>query len=200
MEVSDMITLDSSLRAYLDALAEHSPVPGAGSTAALTAMLAAALGRMAVAFSATGDTPAEQEALREAADALSATQQRCETLMSDDMSGFARFVAARRDRTAAGSAALEGLARNAAATPLRIARASLAGLGAMQHGSRCIAEQVRADWAAAAQLFAAAAQSALLAAEASAAALPDPAEREELLAECRLLRQQISSAVSFLDT
>jgi methenyltetrahydrofolate cyclohydrolase len=198
-----MITMDSSLRTYIDALAEHSPVPGAGSTAALTAMLAASLGLMAAVYSrpaaALADA-AQQEAPREAAEALAAVRQRCETLMSDDMSGFAQYVAARRDRADAGAAALEGLARTAAATPLRIARASLAGLGALQRGSRCIAAQVRADWHAAAHLFAAAARSALLAAEASAGALPDPAEREELLAECRLLQRQIRAGMTFLDT
>jgi methenyltetrahydrofolate cyclohydrolase len=202
-----MTIMDSSLRDYIDRLSARTPVPGAGSTAALTAMLAAALALMAAKYSAAADDQhgAMPPALEDAAADLSAVLRRCESLMSDDISDFAHYIAARRAAADAGSAErgarsvqLEARAQSAAAVPLRIARACGTGLDALVRGAGAIAAQVRADWYAGAHLFAAAARSALLAAEASAAALPEPPERDELAAECRQLSRELDAKMNKL--
>ena len=84
-----MAMADSTLGAFLDDLGSRSPVPGGGAAAAVTAAIAAALGRMVVAWSDTD--PAEGHA--ELLEKIDAVRNALVALADTDAKAYASLAA-----------------------------------------------------------------------------------------------------------
>lgn len=183
----------------LESVAARAPVPGGGAVAALTAGLAAALGRMVVAYSGT-----KQEAgLAEAGDALGRLQQRALELAGADAEAFARLselwtLPAEDEHRRAEWA---GVVAGAIDAPRRVIETSRETLRVLDRLSAAASRNLRSDLAIAALLAQAAAEAAawnvrinlpLVADDAEARRLE--AETETVLAEVGALRDAVERA------
>ena len=147
--------LDEPLGSFVERIADETPAPGAGSTAAIVLSMAAALVEMAARFShawdGAGPAAARARALRE----------RALPMARRDAKGYEVVLkAARRPGRAGRDAELRAALTDASAVPLELAQAGaeVAELGAMvaASGNR----NLRGDAAAGAVLAAAAASAA----------------------------------------
>jgi formiminotetrahydrofolate cyclodeaminase len=115
--------LNLTLADYLDQLATDNPTPGGGSVAALTAALAANLGRMAAAFTlGRPKFAAVEERVRELDQYLANSEQALRLLIDEDASAYdvlsAAFKLPKDDSSRA--AQIASAANLAAAVPLEV--------------------------------------------------------------------------------
>lgn len=105
--------LDQTLTAFLDQAAARQPAPGGGSTAALTAALAAGLTAMAARFCAPQAGDSEEVAVQADQD-----RHRAAALVDEDAGAYQAVVDTRRGCAAGSSTAREAI-RHAAIVPLQ---------------------------------------------------------------------------------
>jgi methenyltetrahydrofolate cyclohydrolase len=156
----------------------RSPTPGGGSVAAVVGAMGAALGRMALAYTAGKPAfAAHEERLRRALAELQQASDGLMQLMREDMIAYEEYAAARKSGDAGRQrAALD----RATAVPMElIALAGAVGVR-LDEVKACTNPQLLSDLQAAAILTTAAARTAALSAMANLAALADRKEAERL--------------------
>ncbi len=122
--------LDKSLAQFLDELASDAPVPGGGSTAALTGALAAALvsmvGHLTVGKKRYADVEAEVKALLDQSERLRkqlADLLEADTQVYTSLSQAYKLPRDTDEQKAARTAAIQAALKEAEAVPMRIAEA-----------------------------------------------------------------------------
>ena len=111
--------LTQSLQSYLDQLSAHSPVPGGGSAAALTAALGTALISMAAHYALKKNlSRAEEKAIKVVLKKSERIRSKLQLLIDKDAQAYLRVVATRNASSSARKAAL----RQAGRVPLEVAR------------------------------------------------------------------------------
>jgi formiminotetrahydrofolate cyclodeaminase len=170
----------------LDSIAARQPVPGGGAVAALTAALAAALGRMVVEYSRGKASAAGHEALQDdALSRLSGLQAAALNLADADAEAFATLSGLwklepddpRRRAEWAGAVAA------AIDAPRRVAESSLEALDLLDRLSESTGANIRSDLAIAALLAQASTEAAACNVRINLPLLEDPAQAERLAAE-----------------
>lgn len=138
----------------LDSVSAREPTPGGGAVAALVAALAAALGRMVVAY---GRSPRDDSAGR-----LTSLQQAALALAEQDMQAFGHLAAAwSRPRDDPGRVgAVAGAARGAIEAPQLVMANAVEVLHVLEHLSQKANANLRSDLAIAALLAQSAAEAA----------------------------------------
>jgi len=108
-----------SLKTFLDQLSAHSPVPGGGSAAALTAALGAALISMAAHYALKRNLPRADESLvRRVLKSSERIRGRLQVLVDQDAQAYLQVVETRKASLSRKRAAL----RQAGRVPLDVAR------------------------------------------------------------------------------
>ena len=117
--------LTQSLKSYLDQVSAHSPVPGGGSAAALTAALGAALISMAAQYALKKNlSRADEKAVRMVLKESERIRGKLQALIDKDAQAYLRVVATRKASPSVRKAAL----RQARKVPLEVARLCYAAL------------------------------------------------------------------------
>jgi formiminotetrahydrofolate cyclodeaminase len=177
----------------LDSIAAKKPVPGGGAVAALTAALAAALGRMVVEYSRGKPSAAGHEAFQdEALTRLSRLQAQALALADTDADAFAKLSGLwklepddpRRRAEWAGAVAA------AIDAPRRVMVSSLEALGLLDRLSESTGANIRSDLNISALLAQASAEAAASNVRINLPLLDEPAEAERLEAETAEMLQE----------
>lgn len=202
MEKSDDM-LSMTVREFLSASADKTATPGGGSVAAVTAALAAALGRMALAFTSGKKKYADHQPLYDRlAPRLERAMRMCEDLATDDAAAyeFFREVSAMDDSpektermTLAVAAAID--------VPRQLTKVALAVLADLRELSDKCNRYLLSDLLAAAALSAAAVRLSDYNVRINARQLSDAAEADDLrassaddLRRAEAIRDEIESA------
>jgi formiminotetrahydrofolate cyclodeaminase len=147
-----------TIEAAFEAVAARRPAPGGGAVSAIAAGLAAALGRMAAAFSDRSDLP---EAVADAASRLQRAQAALLELADDDAAAYARLTALEKlDEGDPQREELPAAAALATSVPLAIAATASSALAAAEVLVPACNRWLRSDLAISAILAEAAARSA----------------------------------------
>lgn len=178
---------EQTLAGFLAALADRSPVPGGGATAALHAAQAAALLEMAARFSAGRDA-AHEDTLRRVITEAGRLRQAAADLIGIDGEAFSAVAGAYRlprvtaGQRAARSAAIARAMVTASAPPAELVAAGAALLELAETLAPVVSRPVAGDLAAAVQAARAAVVTSRVNVEANLAAVTDPAARDRLAA------------------
>ena len=170
----------------LDSIAARQPVPGGGAVAALTAALAAALGRMVVEYSRGKPSAAGHEAFQdEALSRLSGLQAAALALADADAEAFATLSGLWKLKPDDPRRRAEWAGAVAAAidAPRRVMESSLEALDLLDRLSESTGANIRSDLAISALLARASTEAAACNARINLPLLQDPAEAERLEAE-----------------
>ncbi|MGD0081892.1 MAG: glutamate formimidoyltransferase [Acidimicrobiales bacterium] len=150
-----------SLADFTVRLAARAPTPGGGSAAAAAGALGAALGEMVMAYSTSADDPA----LSEARDRLTAVRSRFLHLVEEDAQAYTETVAARRvTKAEPGPEAEEAWTaaiRHAAEVPLGTARLAWTCAKELRDLADAVRPVMKSDWTTALALLNAAREGAL---------------------------------------
>jgi formiminotetrahydrofolate cyclodeaminase len=183
----------------LDSIAARQPVPGGGAVAALTAALAAALGRMVVEYSRGKPAAAGHEALQDdARSRLSGLQAAALNLADADAEAFATLSGLWKLKPDDPRRRAEWAGAVAAAidAPRRVMESSLETLDLLDRLSESTGANIRSDLAISALLAQASTEAAACNVRINLPLLEDTAEAERLAAETA---QKIERAGRFRD-
>ncbi len=155
--------LQLPVEGFLSRLSERVPAPGGGAAAALTAALAVATGRMAVAYSQGPKTSADdKQQIEELARQLERTETICRQLVDEDAAAYRAYSeTAKQVKLGQASAeSLQAAVRLAVSVPLHLAAISLNLLRLLDEHKGLIKTAMLSDLAVAAYLAEAACKSA----------------------------------------
>lgn len=179
--------LQLPLADFLSRLSERVPAPGGGAAAALAASLAAATGRMAVAYSIGAKTPDDdKKQLEELARQLERTEAICRHLVDEDAAAYFTYseTAKQAKLGQASAEALQSAVRLAVSVPLHLAAISLSLLRLLDEHKERIKAVMLSDLAVAAHLAEAACKSARQTALINIFELEFKDDRTHLYAQC----------------
>lgn len=172
---------------FLSRLSGRVPAPGGGAAAAMTAALAVATGRMAVAYSQGSKTPADdKQKIEELARQLERAETICRHLIDEDAAAYRTYSQAAQ-QVKLGQASAESLqtaVRLTVSVPLHLAAISLNFLRLLDEHKNLIKAAMLSDLAVAAYLAEAACKSARQTALINIFELEFEDDRTHLYAQC----------------
>ena len=172
---------------FLSRLSERAPAPGGGAAAALAGALAAATGRMAVAYSQGPKTPPDdKQKIEELARQLQRLETICRRLVDEDAAAYQTYSATAKEAKLgqASAEALQSAVRLVVSVPLHLAAISLSLLRHLHENKELIKAVMLSDLAVAAYLAEAACKSARQTALINIFELEFEDDRTHLHAQC----------------